>query len=323
MSGPSPPAGLDVSAWTARRTLASRCPSADAVRRLKQRQTVTLLIPALDEAATIGNIVSAVRGHPSTRALLDELVVVDSGSVDGTVDVARRAGATVVRAAAVAPDLPRGGKGGAVWRGLSETGGDVVVLVDGDLVRFDPEWVVALAVPLLEDETLHLVKAAAPRPLVQGSLTQPDGGGRVTELVARPLLNALWPELRGVVQPLAGEVAVRRSLLEVIPVATGYGLEIGMLIDTYDRVGLDGIAQVLLGPRVHRHQGEAALGRMSSAVLRTALARRGLTDLPSELMQFGWSASAQLLPASSEVPVQDLPPQAPRADGSTRLLGQA
>ena len=170
-----------------------------------------------------------------------------------------------------------------MWRSLAATDGDVVVFVDADLQSFTPAYVTGLLGPLLTDDRVQLVKAVYERPLVEGSTVVTAGGGRVTELVARPLLNLLWPELAGVVQPLAGEYAARRSLLEQLPFPCGYGVELALLVDTLDLVGLDAIAQVDLGVRVHRHHDERRLGRMSAEILRTALdrlARRGdLTDL--------------------------------------------
>ncbi len=295
----------DVGEWLVRRTYAlADLPPVDALAA-GDRPTVGLVVPALDEAATVGDVVGAVVQHPATAALLSEVVVVDGGSTDGTPELAAAAGATVLHAADLAPDHPQGGKGGAVWRALQATTSDVLVVVDADLAPFDPRWVVALAAPLLRDPTLHLVKAATERPLLVGEVLHPRAGGRVTELVARPLLNALWPELAGVVQPLSGELAARRDLLERLPFATGYGLEIGMLVDALAAVGLDGLGQVDLGERRHRHQSDQALGRMASAVLRTALARAGLPHLPEALVQFTDAGVT-----SVDVPLDELPPVA-------------
>lgn len=273
------------------------------------RPTVALVIPALNEAPTVGRIVAAVLASDSA-ALLEEVVVVDGGSTDATAALATKAGARLLRGHDVRPDYPAGGKGGSIWRALQATTADVLVLMDADLEPFDPAWVAALAAPLLTDPTVHLVKAAADRPLSVDGIEHPRSGGRVTELVARPLINAFWPTLAGVAQPLAGEVAARRSLLERIPIATGYGLEIAMLVDALAAVGLDGIGQVDLGERRHRHHSDVALGRMASAVLRTALTRVGVADLPERLVQLRRNESGKWDVERRDVPVSFLPPVA-------------
>jgi glucosyl-3-phosphoglycerate synthase len=277
----------DVAAWfAARTTTADRWPL-ERLMALKGSTRVSVVLPALDEEATVGRIVESVHtslgdGAPPGRRLVDELVVVDSGSADRTAEVARAAGARVVHRDEILPDLPAvHGKGEAMWRSLAATDGDVVVFVDADLQSFTPSYVTGLLGPLLSDQQVQLVKAVYERPLVEGSAVVSAGGGRVTELVARPLLNLLWPQLAGVVQPLAGEYAARRSLLERLPFPCGYGVELALLVDTLDLVGLDGLAQVDLGVRVHRHHDERRLGLMAAEIMRTAfdrLARRG--DLP-------------------------------------------
>jgi glucosyl-3-phosphoglycerate synthase len=299
----------DVSAWLRRRsTSMADLPSIDALVRLRGDLRVALVVPALDEAATVGGLVSAVRGHDGLRSLLDEVVVVDSGSRDATAAVAEAAGARLVRTADIAPHHPAGGKGGAVWRALQATTADLLVVVDADLEPFDPRWVAALVAPLLLDEDVALVKAAADRPfVVDGVVTDPTGG-RVTELVARPLISCFWPELAGVAQPLAGEMAARRHLLERLPFAAGYGLEIGLLVDTLRVSGLHAIAQVDLGQRRHRHRDNAALGRTSAAVLRTGLARAGVAVADDDLVQFVRGDGDLLLPSSTRVGAEDLPP---------------
>jgi glucosyl-3-phosphoglycerate synthase len=177
--------------------------------------------------------------------------------------VAARAGARVVSS-------PQPGKGEAMWHGLAATRSDIVAFIDADLERFDSRFVSALIGPMLSDPTVDFVKSAYDRPVATGSAV---GGGRVTELMARPLLSAFWPELAGVLQPLSGEYAGRRRLLERLPFRRGYGVDIGLLLDVFCEVGLDGIAQVDLYQRHHRHSDLAALGRMAAEVMHTVLDR--------------------------------------------------
>jgi glucosyl-3-phosphoglycerate synthase len=217
--------------------------------------------------------VAAVR--PLLGTLVDELVVVDSGSTDATASRARAAGARVVARDAVLPEVPvRPGKGEVLWRSLAATTGDVIVFLDSDLVDMGPEFVVSLLGPLLTVEDVALVKGFYHRPL---RLSEADatlaGGGRVTELTARPVLAALRPELSGVVQPLGGEYAGTRALLESVPFAAGYGVEIGLLLDTHRTRGLDAIGQVDLGVRKHRHRSLRELGATAAEVLDAALRR--------------------------------------------------
>ena len=266
----------DALAWFARRTsTAAHWPRAD-VARAKGGRRVSVVIPARDEEATVGAIITAIRtglmGGPAP--LVDDLLVIDSDSTDETAEVARTAGARVLATHEILPDIPTvPGKGEAMWRGIAATDGDVLVFLDADLRSFTPDYVVALLGPLLLDSSVHLVKAAYERPLIDGSGARAAGGGRVTELVARPLLNLHWPELAGVAQPLAGEYAVRRSLIESLPIPCGYGVEFALLVDTAERLGVDAIAQVDLGERIHRHQDEQQLGRMSAEIWQVALER--------------------------------------------------
>jgi glucosyl-3-phosphoglycerate synthase len=234
-----------------------------------------VVIPARDEEPTVGSIVRVIRRHLMQAVpLVDELVVVDSCSTDDTASVATAAGARVVCQDEVLGHLPRmRGKGEALWKGLASTSGDLVVFVDADVQGFTPEFVTGLLGPLLLDPTVAYVKGFYHRPLVDGAHTVPDGGGRVTELVARPLLNLHWPELAGFIQPLAGEYAGRREVLEAVPFVSGYGVEVGLLIDLLELVGLDALAQVDLGQRRHRHQDNEGLGRMSAQIMLTALGR--------------------------------------------------
>jgi glucosyl-3-phosphoglycerate synthase len=257
----------------------------------KGDQQVSVVLPARNEAATVGVIVEALVRHLREPGLVDEILVVDSHSTDDTPAVAAAAGATVRSQSSVLPELgDRPGKGEALWKALAASRGDLLVFLDADLEDFDPAYVVGLLGPLLLDESVAFVKAVYDRPLADGATVLPAGGGRVTELVARPLLNAFWPELAGVVQPLAGEYAGRRSVLEQVPFVSGYGVELGLLIDLLDLVGLDALAQVDLGHRRHHHQGDEALGRMAMQIQLAALRRLpgGVEPMPAtpELVQF-------------------------------------
>jgi glucosyl-3-phosphoglycerate synthase len=268
----------DVTAWLNRRSsLLADWPAASVLAGAGGT-TVAVVVPALNEEATVAAVVRAARrlctggDHPAA-GLVDEVVVMDSGSTDGTAAAAAGAGARVVTREDVVPEFaPVPGKGEVLWRSLAATDADVLVFVDADLRSFTPDWVVGLVGPMLADPTVHLVKGAYHRPLELDGL--PTGtGGRVTELVARPLLGLHWPQLTGVAQPLGGEYAVRRSLAERLPFPTGYGVELGLLVDTWALCGLDALAQVDLGVRRHRHHDDQRLGRMAAEIWRTALDR--------------------------------------------------
>jgi glucosyl-3-phosphoglycerate synthase len=281
----------DVLGWLRRRTYAATSFDAASLSAAKRRQgvTVSVVLPALDEERTVGGIVSAIRSAlVDAGGLVDEVVVMDSGSTDRTAEVAARAGARVVPVHAVLPecgDVP--GKGEALWKSLHTTDGDLIAFVDSDLLTFTPDYVVGLLGPLLTDPTVGYVKALYDRPLNTVEGLVPTGGGRVTELVARPLLGALWPHLAGFVQPLSGEYAGRRELLESVPFVSGYGVELGLLVDLAEVAGIEALAQVDLGSRQHSHETDAALGRMAGQILQTALARCPGVAVPSEsLVQY-------------------------------------
>jgi glucosyl-3-phosphoglycerate synthase len=242
-------------------------------RKLALGTTITLCLPARDEEGTVGQIVGSARRRLVEQAhLLDEIVVMDDGSTDSTADFAEDEGARVYRVADVLPSVPPGaGKGNALWRSLSVTEGDIVVWIDADVHNFRPHFVTRLVEPLLADQDVALVKAYYRRPL-HG---QPTGGGRVTELMARPVLSALFPHLAGIVQPLAGEYAGRRDVLEAVPFVEGWGVEIGLLIDIAARFGVDAIAQCDLGAREHRNRPLEQLSAQAMAVLVTSLRRAG------------------------------------------------
>nr|MDT0657456.1 glucosyl-3-phosphoglycerate synthase [Micromonospora sp. DSM 115978] len=312
-------------AWSTYRTGSADRWNAVQLARAKNGQRVSVVLPARDEEGTVGAIVSTIRRHLVDRVpLVDELIVVDSRSNDRTAAVAAAAGARVVGQDDMTRGLPRlSGKGDALWSGLAASTGDVVAFVDADLREFRPHFVTGLLGPLLTDASVAFVKGFYHRPLIGATGVEQDGGGRVTELVARPLFNLFWPELAGFVQPLAGEYAGRRRVLEQLPFVSGYGVETAMLIDLLELVGLDALAQVDLGERLHRHQDTAALGRMSAQILLTVWSRLrrqgrvGAGPPPATLLtQFRRGADSDALPnlgreiVVSDVSVQERPPLA-------------
>ena len=288
-------------------------PLADLVRR-KQEQglRVSLVVPARNEAATVGDVVTRVReALLETTALLDEIVVVDSDSTDATFAVAEDAGAKVHRSAEIRPDLGTfPGKGEAMWKSLFVTTGDVLVFMDADLLDWDTHFVPGLLGPLLAEPGVGLVKGFYERPLhADGGGDGSLEGGRVTELVARPLIALHFPELAGLVQPLAGEWAVRREVFARLPVPTGYAVELAALVDTARTFGVDRIAQVDLGRRAHRHQALRDLGAMATQILAAAYMRAGDTDARESvaLRQFR-SEDGRIVEAPVVVPVRERPP---------------
>jgi glucosyl-3-phosphoglycerate synthase len=260
-----------VAAWLARRSFAAGDFPLERLLAAKGARTASVVLPAREVADTIGPILAQLL--PLREAgLLDELLVVDAASADGTAELARAAGATVVQESELLPEHgPARGKGDALWRAVHATHGEAVAFLDADSAAFDARGAaLGLLGPLLTDPAVAFVKGAYRRPLTVGAETLPQGGGRVTELLARPLLNLHLPELAGFVQPLAGEFAARRPLLEALPFPVGYGVEIALLIDAYRHAGLDALAQVDLGTRRNAHQPLHALSAMASAVLVAA-----------------------------------------------------
>jgi len=284
----------------------------------KAGRTISVVLPALNEEQTVESVIDSI--SPLVDGLVDELIVLDSGSTDDTEIRAIAAGARVVSREQALPEIPaRPGKGEALWRSLAATSGDIVVFVDSDLIDPHPMFVPWLVGPLLTGDGIHLVKGFYRRPLKVSEAGDGEaaeaaaGGGRVTELVARPLLAALRPELGCVLQPLGGEYAASRELLTSLPFAPGYGVEIGLLVDTFDRLGLDAIAQVNLGVRAHRNRPLTELGAMSRQVIATLFSRCGIPDSGMGLTQllaegpggYGYSPYAQ---HTSEVSLVDRPP---------------
>ena len=245
--------------------------------QLKEKQgvTVSLVLPTLDEEETIGPIVRrAIREMVGRVPLLDEILVIDSSSSDRTREIAEAEGARVVQH----PDILSRygsfkGKGEALWKSVYESTGDIIVWADTDVKNWHHRMVYGTLGPLLHEPRLQYVKGYYQRPIVEGGVLKEGGGGRVTELVARPLINLFYPELSGLIQPLAGEYAGRRALLESIPFFTGYAVEIGHLIDAAERVGIEGLGQVDLERRVHRNQELEGLSRMSFVILQAVMKR--------------------------------------------------
>ncbi|MEU8775094.1 glucosyl-3-phosphoglycerate synthase [Streptomyces sp. NPDC048606] len=312
----------EVERWLADRSWSAADRPLDQLieRKRATGTTVSVVLPALDEEATVGRIVEVIRRDlmdGPDLPLVDELVVVDSGSTDRTAEVAAKAGARVVHRDAILPRIEAlPGKGEVLWRSLLATTGEVVCFVDADLRDFSSVFVSGIVGPLLTDPEVQFVKAMYDRPLGDA----PGQGGRVTELVARPLLNLHWPRLAGFVQPLGGEYAVRRSLLERLPFPVGYGVELGLLVDALHTAGLDALAQVDVGVRLHRHQDGQALGRMAAAIYRTAQLRlsRGHLVRP-ELTQFERGPDG-FVPRTHPVDTEERPPMVEIAEYAGRCV---
>jgi glucosyl-3-phosphoglycerate synthase len=243
----------------------------------EREQSVSVCLPARECAQTVGGIVG-VLAELREAGVIDQLLVVDAASRDDTAEIARRAGAEVVQETELLAQVgPVRGKGDAMWRALSALSGELVVFLDADSEGFSGHFATGLLGPLVCESGVGFVKAFYRRPFQQNGISLPDGGGRVNHLLARPALSLFYPELAAVRQPLAGEVAARRELLERVPFATGYGVEVAMLIDVWRELGLDGIAQVDLDVHHNRHQPLAALSEMSETVL-AAIVRRLVSE---------------------------------------------
>ena len=249
----------------------------------RRRLTAVAIVPARNEEATVAGVVRPLVGELVEEGVLSEVVVVDDGSTDRTATRAAAAGARVVQVADVLAGHGGTGKGGAMWRGLAATSGDLVAYVDADLVDFDPDSVTRLLRPLVDDPSAGLVKGSWRRPLGD----DPAGGGRITELAARPLLARFFPELFFVRQPLAGEYAGTRALLERLPFLAGWGVDIGLLLDAARVGGTASIRQVDLGTRRHRNRPLAELAVPAATVLLAVLDRAGVRLDGDEGMPLG------------------------------------
>jgi glucosyl-3-phosphoglycerate synthase len=268
--------------------------------KVERDLTITVALPAKDEAKTIGPIIELIRNelidqHP----LVDELIVIDDQSVDNTAAIASDAGATVLGSNSILSERVMGsGKGEALWKSLYASSGDLICWCDADIGNYANRFILGPLGPLLIDQSIGFVKGFYRRPLPDDG----EGGGRTTELMARPLIASLFPALSGLVQPLSGEFAGRRELLEQIPFSRGYAVDMALLVDLTERFGTGIMAQVNLGSRIHRNRPLRDLGPQSAAILGMALRRAGLDDIPDRLQlvrpQMG----------DAEVPVGDLPP---------------
>ncbi len=261
----------------------------------QKRLTISLCIPTLNEEKTIGKEVVLFKSELQDRyPLLDEIAVIDSGSTDRTCEVAAAFGADVYRSAAILPEMGfKRGKGENLWKAIYQLRGDILVYVDADIKNIHPRFAYGLVAPLIYRPDIQYVKAFYDRPLALSSEIRPSGGGRVTEILVRPLFSLFFPELTALIQPLSGEYAVRREVLEQLPFPVGYGVETSHLLDVYRLHGLEGFAQTDLDRRVHRHQETRDLGRMAFGILRTFLKRlkqQGITpelpELTTYLRQF-------------------------------------
>lgn len=295
--------------WAARRTYQGANYTPQHVVEVKGDQTVSVVIPVKEAAMTVGRV-AATCVRLREMGAVDQVVVVDAASSDGSAEGAARAGAEVHQEADLLTQFGEvQGKGDALWRALSVATGDVIVFVDSDTEGFSERFVCGLAGPMLEHRELKMVKGAFDRPFTSAGVRIEGGGGRVNELVARPLLNTYFPELAALRQPLAGELAARRDALLEMPFRTGYGVEIALLIDFFERFGLDAIAQSDLGERLNRHQHLHELAPMAFAVQRALLAR--VPGMPADaLTGDDFVGYFEGDPELRRVPAQERPPLA-------------
>lgn len=246
--------------------------------------SISLCIPTLNEEKTIGKEIVILKSELIDRhGLIDELAVIDSGSDDSTLEIAARFGADVYLAADILPGQGfKRGKGENLWKAVHQLTGDIICYVDADISNIHPRFVYGLVGPLIKREEVHYVKAFYDRPLAFSQGIRPSGGGRVTEILVRPLFSLFYPDLTAIIQPLSGEYAVRRAVLQEIPFPVGYGVETSHILDVYHRWGLGAFAQTDLDQRVHRNQSTQALGKMSFGILQSFLSRAKAHGIVSE-----------------------------------------
>lgn len=308
-----------VDKWFAENTFhADEFKQLDELISLKREQglTISLALPALNEQETVGKVIDSMKKELIDKAsLLDEIVLIDSNSTDRTREIAAQAGVPVHIHQHLLERLgARQGKGEALWKSLLVTRGDIIVWIDTDIVNIHPRFVYGILGPLLSNPQVQFVKGFYRRPLKVGEKMQAGGGGRVTELTARPLLNLFYPELSGVVQPLSGEYAGRRNALEQLPFFSGYGVEIGLLIDIYEKYGLNAIAQVDLLERIHHNQPLESLSKMSFAIIQAVIrklelrfGRAVLEDVNKSMKMIRYNANGYFLDVE-EIAERDRPP---------------
>lgn len=254
----------------------------------KRNLTISLCIPTLNEEKTIGKEIIIFRSELMRRyPLVDEIAVIDSGSKDRTREIAASFGADVYLSSDILPHLaPKKGKGENLWKAIYQLSGDIIIYIDADIKNIHPRFVYGLVGPLIYNPETQYVKAFYDRPIAFSEGLRPSGGGRVTEILIRPLFSLFFPDLSAIIQPLSGEYAVRRNVLETIPFPIGYGVETSHLIDVYHQYGLNAFAQTDLDQRVHRNQPTRDLGKMSFGILQTFLSRLtalGILDKPLEI----------------------------------------
>ncbi len=254
----------------------------------KRNLTISLCIPTLNEAKTIGKEVVIFKSELMNRyPLVDERVVIDSGSHDETIKIAANFGADTYLASEILPNLEdRRGKGENLWKAIYQLKGDIIVYVDADIKNIHPRFVYGLVGPLIYRNEVQYVKAFYDRPLASSTGIRPSGGGRVTEILTRPLFSIFFPELSAIIQPLSGEYAVRRDIFEAISFPIGYGVETSHLIDVYMKLGLDAFAQTDLDQRVHRNQETRSLGKMSFGILQTFFNRLEHYGMTTQMPEF-------------------------------------